>query len=352
MNNHLLLDIEYIEKYGRGIEGFTKKGNNVWNMRCPLCGDSSKSKFKRRGYILQNKNEKFVYYCHNCGTSISLRELFQETDNILYEEYSGKLLLEGKQRYLEQKQKQEEELKIRVKSFQDYLGEMKKDTKYLVSLQDLPISHEAVQYLLDRKVKESEFYRVFWTTKYEEIVHKGFGEKYINRHFPNEGLVFKLTNPDTNDIVGLQFRSIDVNIPKTKRFATVKLDGIEGIFKTENKPIQFVIEGTIDGLILSGCNIGVVSTLNSNLSRMSRYDQAIFVNDNEPRNPEIVKLVHKCILKGLKTCLLPEKYQGMDINDLYISLGCDDKKLISELTKYSFSGLQANLRFTTWRKDV
>lgn len=42
--------------------------NDKLNMRCPLCGDSKKSKLKKRGWYYQSTAS---YYCFNCGTSMS-----------------------------------------------------------------------------------------------------------------------------------------------------------------------------------------------------------------------------------------------------------------------------------------
>ena len=43
-------------------------GNNPYNFRCPICGDSKKHSLKKRGYVLFDKGQ-WTYVCHNeCGT--------------------------------------------------------------------------------------------------------------------------------------------------------------------------------------------------------------------------------------------------------------------------------------------
>lgn len=45
--------------------------NDYFNFRCNYCGDSQKSKYKKRGYII--KDAKGWYYkCHNCGQSAGI----------------------------------------------------------------------------------------------------------------------------------------------------------------------------------------------------------------------------------------------------------------------------------------
>ena len=58
------IDQKYINSLATRLSMFTRKDDNVYNMRCPLCGDSQKSKTKARGYIL-GRDGKYVYTCHN-----------------------------------------------------------------------------------------------------------------------------------------------------------------------------------------------------------------------------------------------------------------------------------------------
>lgn len=43
-----------------------------FHFRCNVCGDSKDNKFKRRGYILKTRTP-WLYYCHNCGYSRSVK---------------------------------------------------------------------------------------------------------------------------------------------------------------------------------------------------------------------------------------------------------------------------------------
>ena len=50
------------------LENFSSKRNNLYNFRCPYCGDSQKNKNKARGFLYQVKSDT-AYKCHNCGKS-------------------------------------------------------------------------------------------------------------------------------------------------------------------------------------------------------------------------------------------------------------------------------------------
>ena len=65
---------------------FKKKGDNLWNFRCPYCGDSQKSRTKARGYVFRKKNDLF-YKCHNCGVGATLPNLIKHVDSKTYDDY-------------------------------------------------------------------------------------------------------------------------------------------------------------------------------------------------------------------------------------------------------------------------
>ena len=76
------------------LQRFSKKGDYLWNFRCPFCGDSKKSKSKARGYVYRTKNDLF-YKCHNCSKGTNLGNLILEVDESLYKEYLVERYKEG-----------------------------------------------------------------------------------------------------------------------------------------------------------------------------------------------------------------------------------------------------------------
>ena len=82
----LLIDSKFVTLVSHKLSRFTKKQNNLYNFRCPLCGDSEKNKSKKRGYIYE-KNNELNYRCHNCGISTTLGNFIREIDPALYKRY-------------------------------------------------------------------------------------------------------------------------------------------------------------------------------------------------------------------------------------------------------------------------
>ena len=80
------IDQKYLNIISPQLKQFKPKGNNLWNFRCPYCGDSKKSQTKARGFVYQKKNDLF-YKCHNCGVGTTLGKLVQYVDSKTYDDY-------------------------------------------------------------------------------------------------------------------------------------------------------------------------------------------------------------------------------------------------------------------------
>ena len=82
----VFIDLKYIGIVSSKLNQFKKKSDNLYNFRCPYCGDSKTSHTKARGYLFLNKTF-FVYKCHNCEKSTDFSNLLKTVDNKLHDEY-------------------------------------------------------------------------------------------------------------------------------------------------------------------------------------------------------------------------------------------------------------------------
>ena len=69
-----LIDSKYIGLVSPRLQKFKRVKPNLYNFRCPICGDSQKHKNKARGYFYQYKTDT-NFKCHNCGASSSFNNL-------------------------------------------------------------------------------------------------------------------------------------------------------------------------------------------------------------------------------------------------------------------------------------
>jgi hypothetical protein len=69
--NEFILDkyLRIVLNSHRSLFGDVSSNREGYNFRCNVCGDSKRSKYKRRGYILKRKSP-WMYFCFNCSVSI------------------------------------------------------------------------------------------------------------------------------------------------------------------------------------------------------------------------------------------------------------------------------------------
>ena len=79
-------EIKYLNLLSSRLLKFKQRKRNLWNFRCPICGDSQRNKNKARGFVFELKGD-LVYKCHNCGVSLPIGKLFEHVDPQLYKEY-------------------------------------------------------------------------------------------------------------------------------------------------------------------------------------------------------------------------------------------------------------------------
>ena len=72
----------------------------------------------------------------------------------------------------------------------------------------------------------------------------------------------------------------------------------------------------------------------------------VYTFDNEPRNGEIVRRIGGVISRGEKVVIWPSNVTEKDINDMVLA-GHD---VMNMLKSNTYSGLEAKLKFTTWKK--
>ena len=100
-----LIDSKYINLVSSRLDKFKRVKPNLFNFRCPLCGDSQKHKNKARGYFYQVKTNT-NYKCHNSGASMSfnnyLKKIDLPGDNIEFEDLTLDFIVdENLENYLE-----------------------------------------------------------------------------------------------------------------------------------------------------------------------------------------------------------------------------------------------------------
>ena len=321
-----IVDSKYIGLISSRLQKFKRVKADLYNFRCPICGDSQKHKNKARGYFYQVKTNT-NYKCHNCGASLSFNNFLKQIDSTLHKQYVMEKFKEG---HAGGRNFVVEEPKFEFKKpvFRKKL--------------DLPRASEvaiAKEYLEKRKLDPTKF---FFTNKFKQWTntHK---QTFDNITRDESRIVIPLYDVD-NNLIGFQGRSLG---PNSVKYITVmineeapKIYGLDRI-KTE-KPI-YVLEGPFDSTLVENSVAMCGSDIDIGTFGWSDY---IWVFDNEPRNREIVNRISKVINRGDQVVIWPQNVNEKDVNDM-ILYGHD---VMSMLKSNTYSGLKAKIKFNNWKK--
>ena len=339
----LLIDAKFVTLVSHRLSRFTKKQNNLYNFRCPLCGDSKKNLRKKRGYIYPKQNQ-LNYTCHNCGVSTTFGNLIRQLDPDLYRQYVLERYKQGEHRESNYNDKGPE-CKCAPPVFNTTA--LFEDTECLA---DVPDDHYAKVWLKHRQIPTDFLSDLYFTKNFKDWVEK-------NDLTDVESHKLERLNDDPRIII--PFRDVDKQVTMVQgralssnslRYLTVKVDKmapkIFGLDRIDSEKHIYVTEGPFDSMFIENC-LAVAGT-----DLTYRYpfttSQTTIILDREPRNREIVKLVKKYIKKGFSVALFPDTIQGKDIND-YVLRGMTQSQLHTMIGECTQSGLRAELALSKWR---
>ena len=320
-----IIDSKYIGLVSSRLQKFKRVKADLFNFRCPICGDSQKHKNKARGYFYQVKTNT-NYKCHNCGASMSLNNFLKQIDSTLHKQYTMEKFKEG----------------FTGKNFVVDEPQLEFTKPIFRKKIDLPRASEvpvAKNYLEKRNLDASQFY---FAAKFKEWTNT---QKHtfdtIGRD--ESRIIIPMYDTDKN-LIGFQGRSLG---PNSVKYITVmlqdeapKLFGLDKIDDT--KPI-YITEGPFDSTFLENSVAMCGSDLDIGSFGWSSY---IWVFDNEPRNREIIERINKTIDRGDQIVIWPSNIHEKDINDMVLS-GHNVKSIVESNT---YSSLQAKIKFNNWKK--
>ena len=327
------IDTKYLNIISSQLQQFKKKGDNLWNFRCPYCGDSHKSRTKARGFVFRKKNDLF-FKCHNCGIGASLGNLVKTIDSKIHKDY----IMERYKKGVETRSSPQPEFKFNAPVFR------KKDIfEGLKSIKDLSKDHPARQIVEKRKLPEQSLCDLFLCESFYKFTNSIIKGKFPSLDGDHPRLIIPFRD-ESGEVFAYQGRAFGNEQPK---YITIKIDAdrdkIFGLNKVDkDKPI-LVVEGPLDSLFLDNC----IAVAGANFSNMEGDLTVIY--DNEPRNKEINKQIAKMIDQGKNVCLWPDTMECKDINDMVIS-GYSKEEIKEIITNNTFSGVAAKLRFAEWRR--
>ncbi len=333
----VFIDRTFLLRVSPKLQKFTTKKPDLYNFRCPLCGDSTKNKTKARGYVYRKKNDYF-YRCHNCGASTSFYNFLEKVDSSLVKEYALERYKNGEDGNQNYPKPEFEEVKEKP------IFKKKLD---LPSITDLPDEHYAKVYVHNRKIPESKYSNLYYAEDFKKFVESLNIEKDgLKDEDPRLVIPFY---DEEKTLVAFQGRALGES---KLRYITVKLNednhkifGLDNINKEE---YVYVVEGPIDSMFLENA----VATADSNLTSAAKHidkSKVVLVYDNEPRNKELHKQMDKAIEEHYNVVIWPEMIEEKDVNDMILA-GFSPEEIQDIISKNTFVNLRAKMEFVNWKK--
>ena len=342
----MYIDIKYLNLVSPQLQQFKKKGDFLWNFRCPYCGDSQKSRTKARGYVFRRKYDLF-FKCHNCSVGATLSNLIKYLDSKTYDDY----ILE---RYREEGEYRNKYSPVPKPEFKFDAPVFKKDIlKPLRSISQLDDTHPARKLVEKRGIPKKFLSNdLYLCESFYKFTNTLVENKFPTLNGDHPRLIIPFRN-EKGEIFAYQGRAFGKEIPK---YITIKLDEdadkIYGLDRADKDKQIYVVEGPIDSMFLDNCIAVAGADFSKPLSiggRLMLNGELTIIFDNEPRNKEICKQIEKTISQGRNVVIWPDSMKHKDINDMILA-GYSKKDIQQIITENTFQTASASLRFAEWRK--
>ena len=322
-----IIDSKFIGLVSSRLSKFKRVKANLYNFRCPICGDSQKHKNKARGYFYQVKvNTNFK--CHNCGASMSFSNFLKQIDPSLHKQFVMEKFTEG---FAGNKGASS----VEAPKF-DFKKPIFKKKINLPRASEVKVARE---YLEKRKLDATKFY---FAAKFKEWANTQ-KQTFDTIGRDESRIIIPLYDTDKT-LIGFQGRSLG---PNSVKYITVMLKDdapkIYGLDKVDSQKPIYVIEGPFDATLVKNS----VAMCGSDIDlRTFGWSDCVYVYDNEPRNREIVNRISKTIDRGEKVIIWPTSIEHKDINDMVLG----GQNIMNVLELNTYSGLKAKIKFNNWKR--
>ena len=322
---------------------FTKKKDNLYNFRCPYCGDSKKSKIKARAFLYRKKNDMY-FRCHNCGQSTTFGNFLKYIDSEKYKEYVLERYKNG------ESQNPSAKVSVASKEVKDVTYQKvrmpTRDALYgQKTISSLPESHPARKYVENRLIDIKYFDDLYFIPKFYKFLDKidQLGYKY-NEETDHPRLVIPFRDKH-GTLLGFQGRAFGEEKPKYLTTMIAQAPKIFGFDRLNFNETVYILEGPIDAMFVP--NSLAMAGADTDLSG----EQFVFVYDNEPRSKEIVNRLQKRIDNGDKVVIWSDTIKQKDMNDMRkAGVFTDAQGAKTLIDNNTYQGLIAKAKLAEWKR--
>lgn len=317
-----LINVKFFKMVNSNVTG----NDNDLCCRCHICGDSHKSKSKKRLHLYTKPSFKSdVVHCFNCDYHASAFNYFKAYHPDIFSAYKNEMVSDALNT-----------LKLEDISLDCFAKE--KDNEKLISYDEFkkitnPLTKEGLRYLRNRNMTNDDIKELKVRYCVDELTLYG---KTINA--PDSIIIPFLDNDD--NVFGFQTRSI-----KEKKFYIVlhpvyqgmKMWNLEKIDKT--KPV-YVFEGVFDAMS-SGFKNKIALLGIHNYKHLNDLD-CIFCLDNQKIDKTSLEICRELAKKN-KKIFIWNRNDCKDFNEL-LNITESKEEIQKIIKKNIFKGLEAYIR--------
>ncbi len=336
----LRIDMNWMYTLSYQLQNFgaVNSRGNVFSCRCPVCGDSKKNSKIKRFFFYQKKGVLNTD-CKNCGYGRSFYNFIKEIFPSEFEQYKKEQMLE---RF---NNKRTPEKKVVENVVEDHVQTSVDEISNVVPIVELDESHVARKYLIDRGFGYEQQVQLLYSENFVATARSlnplSIDKDSKMREEPR--IVIPFMTPDFK-IEVIQGRAIGKS---SLKYITIKagddVDKVYGRHSVDYSKTVYCVEGPLDSLFVDNC----VATCDADLSKA---DADVYIWDNQPRSPEIIRYIDNAILDNKSVVIWPTSPIGKeDINDMILN-GHTKESIMEIIKNRTFTGIRARLEFNRWRK--
>ncbi len=302
----------------------SKRGK--YNFRCNVCGDSKKSKKKKRAWLLEPKRgSPAMFKCWNGCDPIPSETWLKRYFPTYYREYIKELIQGDETKYpsvtetlLKQKEKELKKIDKEREDVRGFVPILKGSGK----LFDL-----AIKFCTDRRISKKVYEKFY-------VCEKGYkySERLIIPFFDNK-----------NQIYYFQARTLTNQEPKYLNRSENKEDSIYNIYNVDKKEPVIVLEGPLDSTFIKN-SIAIIGLdlTNDKLKKIWDLD-CWFLLDNDDAGKKAGK---KLLNEGRKVFLwsrfaedYPASESCKDVNDYVLKYDIDKQLTFKHFSNQKYWGM-------------
>ena len=337
------LQHKYIGMVSGRLEKFKRKGSNLYNFRCPICGDSQTHTHKARAYIFE-KQGNMMFHCHNCNVTMSIPNFIKSIDQNIYNEMQMERL---------QDKKTPEQI-----DYEAFVEKMKKPIfmksgplKGLKKVSQLSPDHRVKKLVDSRKIPNPYHAKLFCCPNFKQftnnLVPNKFDEESIARDETRLLIPFFDKEKRLHAYQGRALGNSKV------KYITIILDDsvpkVYGLDSVDFDKTTYVFEGPIDSMFIPNSIATAGGDLVSAIGTLPNKQNIVVVYDNEPRSKDTIKKLDKAIMQGYSVCIWPDNLEHKDINDMVLA-GLTSEFIQFIIKSNTYRDLAAKMALTKWSK--